>query len=77
MPPIEGTKPPVEALTAVQKLAEPSLVVLTCGCEVRTSRDFLGRVVGTITVRADGCPREDHRPGHTLLMPGREHAGPR
>ena len=50
---------------------------LTCGCVVTTRRDFLGRVVGTIDTRSDQCGREDHVPGHTVLMPGREHAGPR
>lgn len=49
---------------------------LTCGCEVTTSRDFLGRVVGTITRRADDCQRKDHLPGHVLIMPGRENARP-
>jgi hypothetical protein len=49
---------------------------LTCGCQVTTSRDFLGRVVGTITVRATECTRDDHEPGRVVLMPGREHAGP-
>ena len=50
---------------------------LSCGCVVATYRDFLGRVVGTIDTRSDQCGREDHVPGHTVLMPGREHAGPR
>jgi hypothetical protein len=49
---------------------------LTCGCAVTTSRDFLGRVVGTITERAAGCSREDHLAGRTVLMPGRENASP-
>ena len=47
---------------------------LTCGCEVTTSRDFLGRVVGTILVRSNDCSREDHVPGRVVLMPGRENA---
>jgi hypothetical protein len=47
---------------------------LTCGCQVTTTRDFLGRVVGTIVTRGEQCPREDHVPGLTVLMPGREHA---
>lgn len=47
---------------------------LTCGCAVATSRDFLGRVVGTITERAAACGREDHVSGKTVLMPGRENA---
>ena len=49
---------------------------LPCGCTVTTSRDFLGRVVGTITARGAECPRNDHRPGHVVVMPGREHARP-
>jgi hypothetical protein len=51
-------------------------VRLTCGCEVTTGRDFLGRVVGTISVRSTGCARDDHAPGHVVLMPGRDNAGP-
>ena len=47
---------------------------LTCGCQVETGRDFLGRVVGTIVIRGDTCPREDHVRGYTVLMPGRENA---
>jgi hypothetical protein len=49
---------------------------LACGCEVQTSRDFLGRVVGTIVTRGAECPRDEHAPGHVLIMPGREHARP-
>ncbi len=49
---------------------------LTCGCQVDTARDFLGRVVGTIAVRGDGCPDAKHVPGHVIVMPGREHARP-
>jgi hypothetical protein len=49
---------------------------LTCGCQVRTSRDFLGRVVGTIVQRSEQCPRDDHVPGCVVLMPGRENARP-
>lgn len=49
---------------------------LACGCQVETARDFLGRVVGTITARGDACPRREHVAGHVLLMPGREHARP-
>jgi hypothetical protein len=33
-------------------------------------------VVGTIIERATACPREEHTPGHVLVMPGREHARP-
>lgn len=49
---------------------------LTCGCEVATARDFLGRVVGTITKRSDDCQRDDHLPGRVVIMPGRENARP-
>jgi len=49
---------------------------LTCGCQVDTARDFLGRVVGTIAIRGDGCPDATHVPGHVLVMPGRENARP-
>jgi hypothetical protein len=51
------------------------LTMLTCGCQVTTTRDFLGRVTGTIAVRSDRCRRDDHVPGHTVLMPGRDNAG--
>ena len=47
---------------------------LACGCTVETTRDFLGRVVGTITERAPACQREEHAPGRVVIMPGREHA---
>ena len=49
---------------------------LACGCRVRTSRDFIGRVVGTILERGDGCTKNDHVSGGVVLMPGREHARP-
>jgi hypothetical protein len=49
---------------------------LACGCLVRTYRDFLGRVVGTILTRGAECPKQEHTPGHTVVMPGREHARP-
>ena len=47
---------------------------LACGCTVKTSRDFLGRVVGTIVERGAQCTHGDHVPGHVVVMPGREHA---
>jgi hypothetical protein len=53
-----------------------SSATLSCGCQVTTARDFLGRVVGTIAVRGASCSREDHQPGKLVLMPGREHARP-
>lgn len=49
---------------------------LACGCRVKTYRDFLGRVVGTIVTRGPECPREEHVAGGTVVMPGREHARP-
>jgi len=49
---------------------------LPCGCQARTYRDFLGRVVGTIVSRGQGCERDDHAVGRTVIMPGREHARP-
>ena len=49
---------------------------LTCGCEVQTGRDFLGRVIGTIVRRSEQCGREDHTPGRVVLMPGRDNARP-
>ena len=49
---------------------------LPCGCTVKASRDFLGRVVGTITERGATCASGDHTPGKVVVMPGREHARP-
>ena len=49
---------------------------LACGCDVRTQRDFLGRVVGTIVARAAACPNAAHVPGAVVIMPGRENARP-
>jgi len=49
---------------------------LPCGCEARTYRDFLGRVVGTIVTRSPTCQRGDHAVGQTVIMPGRENARP-
>ena len=49
---------------------------LACGCEVQTSRDFLGRVVGTIVTRGAACGRPEHAPGQVVVMPGRENARP-
>jgi hypothetical protein len=55
---------------------EPDNTALACGCLVTTSRDFLGRTVGTILHRGPDCARDDHQPGRVVLMPGREHARP-
>jgi hypothetical protein len=43
---------------------------------VATSRDFLGRVVGTIVKRAAECPRSEHAQGQIVVMPGRDNARP-
>jgi hypothetical protein len=55
-------------------MAQESTATLTCGCQVRTARDFLGRVTGTIVTRGEQCTREDHHEGHVVLMPGRDNA---
>lgn len=57
-------------------MTEPERKTLPCGCAVRTERDFLGRVVGTIEQRGEGCDKEPHAPGQVVVMPGREHARP-
>ena len=49
---------------------------LTCGCEADTTRDFLGRVVGTIAVKGEACQDGRHAQGQVVVMPGREHARP-
>ena len=49
---------------------------LPCGCTVRTQRDFLGRVVGTIEQRGGDCPRPEHAVDRVVIMPGRENARP-
>lgn len=51
-----------------------TLTPLQCGCQVTTTRDFLGRLVGTIVTRGEACGREDHQPGKVLAMPGRDAA---
>jgi hypothetical protein len=59
-----------------QKMAEPVRKTLPCGCEADTTRDFLGRVVGTIVVKGEGCQQAQHVPGRVVPMPGRENARP-
>jgi hypothetical protein len=49
---------------------------LACGCRVRTYRDFLGRMVGTIVTRGTECTKDEHAANHTVVMPGRENARP-
>jgi hypothetical protein len=55
-------------------MADVTRKTLACGCQVDTARDFLGRVVGTIVSRGDGCSQAMHLPGRVIVMPGREHA---
>ena len=55
---------------------DPIQKALPCGCAVKVARDFLGRVVGTILTRGDGCDRDTHTLGQVVVMPGREHARP-
>jgi hypothetical protein len=50
--------------------------VLTCGCHVDVSRDFLGRAVGTILEKGASCTRADHELGRVVVMPGRDSARP-
>ena len=49
---------------------------LPCGCQARTARDFLGRVVGTVEVKGAQCAEPRHALGQAIVMPGREHARP-
>jgi len=55
-------------------MLEDARRLLACGCDVRTYRDFLGRVVGEVVAKGTECPRPDHTAGQTIVMPGREHA---
>ena len=57
-------------------MRENQETTLTCGCTVRTSTDFLGRIVGTVATRGADCPRQEHVAGHVVVMPGRENARP-
>ena len=57
-------------------MSDDEVKTLACGCAVKTYRDFLGRVVGTVLTRGTECPRAEHAIGQTVIMPGREHARP-
>ena len=57
-------------------MTESDVKTVPCGCEVRTYRDFLGRVVGTILARGADCSKAEHAVGQTIVMPGRENARP-
>ncbi|OFW01815.1 MAG: hypothetical protein A3I61_05575 [Acidobacteria bacterium RIFCSPLOWO2_02_FULL_68_18] len=55
---------------------ETTSKTLPCGCQARTARDFLGRVVGTVEVKGAQCAEPRHALGQAIVMPGREHARP-
>ena len=57
-------------------MTDAAAKTLDCGCEVRTYRDFLQRVVGTIVTKSAQCARSEHDVGKTIIMPGRENARP-
>ena len=57
-------------------MADEAVKALPCGCEARTYRDFLGRVVGTIITKSATCQHDEHTIGQTVIMPGRENARP-
>ena len=57
-------------------MTDASMKTLACGCDVRTYRDFLQRVVGTIITKGQECPAPEHEAGKTIIMPGRENARP-
>jgi hypothetical protein len=57
-------------------MADDTVKALPCGCQARTYRDFLGRVVGTIVTKSPDCQRAEHTVGQTVIMPGRENARP-
>ena len=57
-------------------MSEQLVKALPCGCEAKTFRDFLGRVVGTIVTKSPTCERPEHILGQTVIMPGRENARP-
>jgi len=57
-------------------MSEQLVKALPCGCEAKTYRDFLGRVVGTIVTKSPTCERAEHTLGQMVIMPGRENARP-
>jgi hypothetical protein len=54
----------------------PDRKTLSCGCEVETYRDFLGRVVAKIIGRDPKCSDQTHELERVIVMPGRENARP-
>ena len=63
-------------MPTMMSMTDASTKTLACGCVVRTYRDFLQRVVGTIVSRGQACPTVEHEAGKTIIMPGRENARP-
>jgi len=57
-------------------MSDDLVKTLPCGCQAKTYRDFLGRVVGTVLARGEACGKPEHAEGATVIMPGREHARP-
>jgi len=57
-------------------MTDASRETLPCGCQVDTTRDFLGRVVGTIAEKGDACQDARHEVAQVVVMPGRENARP-
>ena len=57
-------------------MSDSATKTLECGCAVRTYRDFLQRVVGTVVTQGPQCTRSEHEAGKTIIMPGRENARP-
>ena len=70
----DSIPPPRSDPVRLSDMSDEAVKTLPCGCEVRTYRDFLGRVVGTIVTRGVACTRDEHAVGQTVVMPGREHA---
>lgn len=60
----------------MMSMTDSATQTLDCGCEVRTYRDFLQRVVGTILTTGQQCARPEHEKGKTIIMPGRKNARP-
>jgi hypothetical protein len=63
-------------MPTMMPMTDAAVKTLACGCDVRTYRDFLQRVVGTIVTKGRECPAVEHEAGRTIIMPGRENARP-
>src|SRR5687767_2919202 len=61
-------------MPTMMSMTDASMKTLACGCDVRTYRHFLQRVVGTIVSKGQECPAVEHEAGKTIIMPGRENA---